>query len=130
MSRYCGQTNSEPILRAAEHWRLQALQKDGAVFSDKPLWSLNTLSQIKEYFVNRLDEGEGTFLEKLRSQLAPASPEAKKLAAEMLWVMLLCPSSITPGTKRDNISHVWSWSGETLALDSPWLANPVLEGIG
>lgn len=72
MSRYCGDRDPEPILNAAEHWRSTCLEKDGAVFSDASLWTLENLHQIKQYFVGRLDEGEGNFYEKLEVQLAPA----------------------------------------------------------
>ena len=44
--------------------------------------------------------------------------------------MLLCPSSITVGKKAENVQRVWSWSGQTLSSDSPWLRPEVLEGVG
>ena len=71
---------------------------------------------LVRYFAENLDEGEGNFIEKLEAQLAPAPPTAKQLAAEMLWVMylILVPSAMQPGTKRQQIQRVWEWSGEDL----------------
>jgi 5-methylcytosine-specific restriction enzyme B len=129
MSRYCGDKDAKPILIAAEHWRTHALQMDGSVLSDASLWSLDNLGAIEQYFVNALIDEEGTFLEKLQNQMAPAPPTAKQLLAEMLWFMLLCPSSISPQTKREHVQLVWSWSGQQLGT-SQWLRDDTLSGVG
>jgi 5-methylcytosine-specific restriction enzyme B len=130
MSQYCGEIDPQPIFRAVEQWRTRALLVDGSVLSEAPLWSLQHLREIEQYFVNNLDESEKTFLDKLRVQLAPTSPEAKKLAAEMLWVMLLCPTSISAEKKRDTVQTIWEWSGEPFPGETPWLSTRVLKGIG
>jgi len=129
MSRYCSELDSTPILSAAEHWRAHGLHSNGSIFSTAALWTLDNLHSIDRYFVNALTEEEGTFLEKLKHQMEPADPPAKQLLAEMVWVMLLCPSNITPATKRDQIRTIWDWSTSPLA-DSPWLQDEVLAGIG
>ena len=85
-----------------------------------------------KHFVENLDYGEGTFLEKLENQLAPAPAPAKQLAAEMFWVMYLfpMPRSMQPGTKRQQIRQVWEWSGEQLP-HAPFELDEALEhGIG
>jgi 5-methylcytosine-specific restriction protein B len=130
MSRYCGEDNPEPMLLAAEEWRAQALLKNGSVFSGAALWSLGNLQAIDRYYVNNPDEGERPFLDKLKDQLAPASPETQQLAAEMLWVILLCPSNVNADTKQKNIRELWSWSGRPLPHDMPLLSAQVLKGIG
>ena len=130
MSRYCGKHNSEPIIRAAEHWRAQALKSDRSVFFEKALWRLDNLEAIEQYYVNNIDETDRTFLEKLNEQLTPTAPETKELVAEMLWLMLLCPSNITAEKKREDITLVWSWSGQVLSEDLPWLSAQTLNGIG
>ena len=84
MSRYCGNHDSEPIIRAAEHWCKQALKSDGSVFSERALWRLDHLEAIEQYYVNQIDESDRTFLEKLKEQLTPTTPETKELVAEML----------------------------------------------
>jgi 5-methylcytosine-specific restriction enzyme B len=130
LSRYCGDINLEPIIRAAERWCTQALRSDGSIFSEKALWSLEYLEAIDRYYVNNIDESARTFLEKLEAQLSPTAPETKELVAEMLWVMLLCPSNITAEKKREDVSLVWSWSGQTLPRDLPWLSSETLRGVG
>ena len=130
MSRYCGEVNPEPILEAANHWRDQALIGGGSVFAAKSLWSLESLDLLDRYFVKRPDPGDAKFLKKLEQQLEPTPPRAKQLAAEMMWLMYLCPSSLTPGHKRQTVQTVWEWSGEPLPSASRWLAEERLTGIG
>jgi 5-methylcytosine-specific restriction protein B len=130
MSRYCGEHESRPILEAAQHWKLAALIGEGSVFSNRKLWTKPGFQALDRHFVQNLEEGEGTFLSKLKHQIGSAPNEAKQLAAEMCWVLGLCPSNTGPNQKRENIRTIWSWSGETLAADSPWLSSPVLTGVG
>jgi hypothetical protein len=130
LSRYCGDFDSEPIIRAADHWRTQALKSDGSIFSQKALWRLENLKAVEQYYVNNIDQTERTFLEKLKEQLTPTTPETKQLVAEMLWVMLLSPSNLTPGKKREDVKLVWGWSGEALSENSQWLNDQTLKGIG
>lgn len=103
MSRYCGDRDSRMTIEAAEHWRQHGLLDDGSMFTGKSLWKLAYLQDLNQYFINQLDDGEGTFFEKLSRQLAPAAPEVKQLAAEILWVMLLCPSNISESKKREGL---------------------------
>jgi 5-methylcytosine-specific restriction enzyme B len=130
MSRYCGEHDPGPILNAAEHWRRTCLEKDGAVFSNTPLWALENLRHIEQYFIDRLDEGEGNFFEKLEFQLAPGSPETKQLAAEMMWLMVLCPSNLSFEGKRDSVQRIWNWSGLSGPDQPQWMSPQVLSGIG
>ena len=79
-----------------------------------------------------MDEGEGSFLEKLEKQLNSAPETAKQLTAEMLWVMYLFPASdsIKPETKRNHITQVWGWSGENFPDPSSELEKTLEIGIG
>lgn len=130
MSRYCGERKCEPILEAAQHWRDQALLGEGSVFSAKKLWTIPLLDALDQYFVQRPDLGDAKFLKKLELQLEPTDPAAKQLVAEMMWLMYLCPSSLTPTHKRQTVQTVWSWSGEPFPLDSQWMTENRLTGIG
>lgn len=121
-----------PVLCAAAHWRDRCLRKDKSVFTEKSLWTSENVGYLVRYFAENLDEGEGSFFEKLDRQLAAAPGSAKQLAAEMLWVMYLfpVPGSMQPGTKRQQIRRVWEWSGEPLP-DAPRELNEALdEGVG
>ncbi len=130
MSRYCGERESKAILKAAENWRQSGLLTDGSIFSERSLWKLEHLQALDQYCMNQLDDGEGNFFEKLSTQLTPTVPEVKQLAAELLWVMLLCPSNIGEAKKREGIKTIWAWSEEPFPEDSPWFQDTVLAGVG
>ena len=130
MARYCGDHNAEPILAAAARWRDAGLKRDGSVFTDASLWREENLAAPQTHFVDAPDEGEGTFFEKLEGQLSGTDPEVKQLAAEMLWVMFLCPSNLTPQKKRENIRLVWEWSNAPADLLDQWVRDEMLEGVG
>lgn len=130
MSRYCGEFESKAILEAAEHWQKNGLLNDGSIFTGKSIWQLDHLQALDQHFINQPDEGEGNFFEKLSTQLAPTAPEVKQLAAELLWVMLLCPSNVGKAKKREGIQTIWAWSEEPFPEDSPWLQDAVLTGVG
>ena len=102
------------------------------MFTDKNLWTSENVGQLMKHFVENLDEGAGSFMEKLEEQLRPASGSAKQLAAEMLWVMYLypVPTSMRPGTKRQQIRQVWEWSGEPLPDARFELQGALDPGIG
>lgn len=121
---------TEAIIAAAARWRDRCLLRDGSVLSDGEVWTSAHVSEIEEYFVKKPDEGDRRFMEKFRDQLEPVSPGAKRLAAEMLWVMLLFPNNITPATKIDIVSTIWDWSGEPLPRDNPELLVFSSGGIG
>ncbi|MEC4599668.1 MrcB family domain-containing protein [Burkholderia vietnamiensis] len=130
MSRYCGDDDPKSILEAAVHWRDVALLGNRSILTNQPLWTSPVLDLLNEHFVRNPDFGDGKFLEKLESQLAPAPNSAKQLAAEMMWLLYLCPSSLTAAHKRKTIQTIWSWSSEPLPTDSRWLDDDVLAGVG
>jgi 5-methylcytosine-specific restriction enzyme B len=129
MSRYCGGQVTGPIFEAANHWKNAVLVSQKSVFGKDALWVVDNLDALTRHFVDRPDLGSGAFLEKLEQQLAPTPGGAKQLAAEMMWVLYLCPSSMSIGHKRDVIGRVWSWSNEAVP-DTKWLSDEVLVGIG
>ncbi|WP_302175001.1 AAA family ATPase [uncultured Hydrogenophaga sp.] len=118
-------------MEAAAIWRDKCLIQDGSVFSDTALWTISALEDLEKFFVQNLDEGSGTFIQKLEAQLTKTSPAAKQLAAEMLWLLLLSPSNTNPPRKREIVQTIWRWSGEELPSKAePLLADKVLRGIG
>lgn len=130
MSRYCGEINSAPILNAAEKWRDRCLLHNAAIFSNSNIWTEANVEQLIQYYVENLDWGDGDFFSKLKQQLAPISSEAKQLAAEMIWFMLLCPDNISPNKKRENVNTILSWSNISVIDRNEFLTDEVLGGIG
>jgi len=129
VSRYCGEKLTKPILDAAAHWRDSALLSGGSVFSDASLWTDVYIGSLYRHFVEQPDVGKGVFLAKLQQQLSEVPDDAKRLAAEMMWLLYLCPSNMTVRHKRKVIDGVWSWS-RTQRPETPWMSDAVLGGIG
>lgn len=130
MSRYCGEQNPDAVLKAAAHWKSAAFVGEGSVLTEKPLWTRQHLEAINQYYIMHPGEGGGGFLERLEERLAPADAAVKQLAAEMLWLMYLCPSNVNASHKRSVVARAWSWSGETFPEKSQWMHDDVLAGIG
>ncbi|OJA90461.1 GTPase [Burkholderia ubonensis] len=130
MSRYCGDDDPKSILEAAIHWRDAALLGNRSVLTSQELWTTSALELLDEHFVKNSDLGDGRFLEKLEHQLAPVESSAKQLVAEMMWLLYLCPSSLTAAHKRKTVQTIWAWSGEPSPTDSRWLDEDVLAGVG
>jgi hypothetical protein len=113
---------TEQILDAAARWRERCLLANGSMFSDDALWTRENVAELVEHFIEKPDEGSRPFLEKLHDQLRAASPAARRLAAEMLWVMLLFPSNVSIKKKVANVRTIWGWAGAPLDERHPMLA--------
>ena len=119
------------ILQAAENWKNNAFLTNGSLFSNKTLWTIETLEELTKYFSDNPDTSNNRFWGKLKNQLAPTSSTAKQLAAEMNWFLLLCPSNISIKNKRDNIIKIWEWSDEPFPNSgNPFIDDQILKGIG
>lgn len=126
MARY---KPGEAVYEAAEYWAETCLLAESSVFTRESLWNRQTFSGMDRYYAQNLNEGEGNFFGKLETQLASAPSQVAKLAAELLWVMYLFPSSaaMNGDTKRRHIRRVWDWSRESLD-DHPKLLEEALDG--
>ena len=131
MGHYHAQRSVERMLDASQLWKEVALLSDGAVFARKPVWTLPYLQDLKQYFIDQPEEGKDSFFIKLEKQLAATELGVKQLAAEMLWVMYLCPDTvIRASTKRMHIRRVWEWSGEPFPENSDCVKDNILGGAG
>ena len=93
-------------------------------------WTSENADSLQASFVDRPDDGEDDFMTKLKRQMSDAGASAQLLMAEMMWVLLLFPSNISPKVKRSHVVEIWSWSGEVLTATHPLLADGVLCGVG
>ncbi len=119
------------MLDAGQYWKEVALLSDGAVFAQEPVWTLPYLRDLEKCVIEQSDEGKGSFVDKLEKQLEATKPEVKQLAAEMLWVIYLCPDTcILAQAKRMHIRRVWEWSGEPFPENSDRVTNEILDGAG
>lgn len=130
MSRFNPKRSITPLLSAAEVWIQRSLIGEQSLFTEKPLWALNQLEEVRAAFTDNPDAGDASFIEKLQGQMGAASAEAKCLMAELLWVLMLFQSNIGPSKKRESIGRVWGWSGSDLDMSNPLLSDEVLMGVG
>jgi hypothetical protein len=122
----------DPIYAAARRWRDDCLVNDGSVLSDEALWTVENLAQVEQHYVQNLDASSDRFEVKLERQLGGATPEARRLTAEMLWVMMLFPDARSMGAeaKVHLVRTVWEWGGSALPHADDRLAKLLVQGIG
>ncbi len=132
MARYCGDKDSSYLLSNISEFKERCLIQEQSLFTNYKVWNSFVCNELIRDFVENLDEGDGDFFEKLETQLANSSPEAKVLASEMLWLMFLCPSNTGPESKRNSIERVFSWSGYEITPEpkQKFLSDNALTGIG
>ena len=121
--------DAEVILAAANEWKERCLLQEGSLFTERPLWTRSIFDELRTLYVENLDdESSDSFLEKLRRQLEPGSPDAKCLWAEMMWIYLLIVGSgaMAPGTKRTRIREIWEWSEQSFPEGRGLLDDTVL----
>lgn len=130
MSRFNPHHNVAPVLDAAAQWIQRCLIDERSLFTERSLWTAPILDEVRAAFVDNPDAGDASFFDKLEGQLSAASPDAKCLMAELLWVLMLFQSNIGAAKKRESIERVWSWSGSVLDMSHLLLADGVLTGVG
>lgn len=130
MSRFNPHHDLQPLFDATSKWKDQCIKSGGSLFSDANVWNIENIHELVEFFVNSPNEGSLDFIEKLNNQLAATRAGTKKLAAEILYVLFLCPSNTYAARKREVVRTVWNWSGEFLDEVHPLLSDAVLDGVG
>lgn len=127
MSRFAG---AERILRAAEVWKERCLLRQGSLFTERQLWTRERFEELKKLFVDHPLADDRPFIEKLEEQLGPGTPDAKRLWAEMTWVVNLIDSAKKAETKLADFRLVWRWSKDEAPgsdlLELELLANGVV----
>ena len=114
---------------AMEHIRDTALVRFDSLFTpDRQLWGLQNQRRFHALFVERFDEGEGSFLEKFRKQLDGADDDAFQLAAELLYVQQFFTSLTGPEKKIENVRTVLSWSAHAVPIPD-WALAGVKRGL-
>jgi 5-methylcytosine-specific restriction protein B len=101
---------------------------DSLFTPQRNLWTLQNLRRFHALFVERFDEGEGTFLEKFRKQLDGANDDDYQLAGELLYVQQFFTSLTGPAKKIDNVNVVLSWSTHPIPIPE-WAIEGVKQGL-
>ena len=117
MARWIGPDHDhiDAVLDAAEAWRDRCFLADGSLFGAERLWTLDNIEEFRSRVIDNPIERKDEFTNKLEEQLGSASPQVKRLAAEILWFLYLFRhhEAMKPETKRDRIERVWGWSGSS-----------------
>ena len=131
MSRWTGDPEVGPVLEAGDAWRERCFLGSTSILTDEPLWTLANLNDLLKRYADHPLAGKRDFLDKLEEQLSGAPRATIRLAAEVLWFLHLFPSgrTLSAPTKRDQVTRVWSWSGEA-APASAFLDDAHLHGVG
>lgn len=132
MALWTGSNNVEEILDAAKVWKQSCLAKDGSLFSDRNVWTLKNLESLDAAITQSPIEGKASFYEKIEEQLSGVNDDAKILAAECLWVILLfvTKNDFSPSTKRERISDILLSANIELDESSSFVSDSTLHGIG
>lgn len=85
-----------------DRWRRECLIADGALFTAGQVWSDEYLSMLQTTLGAQLI-GEGTFFEKLRTQLERHPPEVRELGVEIVYVEYLGERDTSAATKHTNL---------------------------
>ncbi|MCT0225589.1 AAA family ATPase [Synechococcus sp. CS-1328] len=129
MARYSEHDTSK-IYEASQYFRENCLLRDGSlVFEGASLWQAELLGRIHQAFVEAPDEGDRSFIDKLRDQVKPAGQEVVRLAGELLCVYFLFPSSVSGFRKREVVNEVFGWVGDSLP-ESSLVSQAFQLGIG
>lgn len=105
------------LSRAA--WQsLEHLFGDGRSVFDPTVecWRTETGEQLHSAIMDNLDEGEGSFLDKLQGQLEGRDKNLVLLAAETIRLHDLALSNVKPETKRSHVSTVLGWLADLPAV--------------
>jgi hypothetical protein len=96
-------------LIGSERRALPASQNSSLLWEGEQVWTKEALEAFKACFTDNLDESSDSFEEKFQRQLAGQDAVVVKLAAELVLVYFLFPSSVTAKRKRDLVQEVASW---------------------
>lgn len=114
MARHC-ERDTTLIYEAAIMFRDRCLLSEGSLFfDDTKLWTAENLKALHQVFVGAPDESERSFDTKFRDQIEPAGQSVTRLAAEVVAVHFLFPSSIGGARKRQLVGDILSWHGNTI----------------
>lgn len=116
-------------MRAAAEWRHRCFERDGSMLGDEALWTADGLAALRDLFrANPLLGADRSFFDKLREQLAGAPAPLSRLAAEVVWLLLLFPHQSKYGTGRkvERVMEVWAYPGSGV---SPRLDEAALTGV-
>lgn len=117
---YYSKQDTSKIYEAAQAFRANCLLRDGSLlFNEATIWRPEVLGHLHRTFVADPDEGDRSFIAKFKDQISQAGHDVVRLAAEILCIYFLFPSSVGGIRKRQVVNEVLGWSGDTLPEAHP-----------
>lgn len=114
---------------ATQHIRDTTLVRFDSMFTpERKLWGLQNLQRFHALFVQRFEEGEGSFLDKFRKQLDGADDDLYQLAAELLYVQQFFTSLAGQDKKIENVRAVLSWCARPVPIPE-WAVAGLKRGL-
>lgn len=108
----------EPALRRVAHRVLDdGLHRGGSAFAPGlPVWSAETVAELRRAFVDQPDAGGDSFENKLAKQLVGCSDEAILLCAEILALQMLPLADWKVNNKRGRIKRVLALMADPVGM--------------
>jgi len=117
--------STEQVYALADEIRDRCLRHlDSLLTPGESVWTSAAAKELVVHFVDAPDTGGGSFLDKLGSQLAEASPQAIRLMAELAVIYEMAPVNVGVPAKRRIVEGILALAGE----DAP-LPDRVLEAF-
>ena len=96
------------------------LQSDGSLFvPEHQVWTAANFALLRKHFLEQPLEGKQTYIEKLERQLDGASDAAIQLMAELHYVYLLLPDTISAKKKREILHDVLGFMQHPVTVPPP-----------
>jgi len=115
----------EQVYALADEIRKRCIRDLGSLLvPDDAVWTSENASELVTHFLDAPDTGDGSFVEKLRSQLAGVSPGAVRLMAELAVIYELAPVNVGVPAKRRTVEGILAIAGDDRALP-----DRILEGF-
>jgi len=93
------------------------LRRDGSLFTpDREVWTAANFAALRRHFLEQPRVGKQTYLEKLQTQLTGAPDLAVQLMAELHFVHLLLPHTISAPKKREILQQVLAFMKEPVTI--------------
>ena len=121
----------DAIYDCAHNFWISCILKDGSLFFDENIWSLESLQKIYEDFVLNPDERDLRFRLKFKDQIGNSGKAITRLGGELLAVYYLFPTTPNKGVKNvwRYVEEVLDWNGDSVPHSHP-VAQAMKYGIG
>lgn len=96
------------------------LRQDSSAFTPGvAVWMAENFAALRQHFVEQPDLGTGTYLARLEDQLAGAGDPAIQLMAELNYVYLLIPHTISGPKKLQILETILGYMQEPITIPAP-----------